>query len=180
MAIERANKPVSLAVALLMAVALGGCNENTHRGNDRSAEDVPADPAAEVADATAAVREADPAQVFPLPMGPDEFTKVVSKDGACSFSMTSSDFPVLVLVMGEDGEDGGKAVMKVNGRLFELKPEGSPSDEIVLQADGVRASVVPEDGGEGSREAALHFQVDGAEELGFWGYYNCGPEGSRS
>ncbi|MFD0986362.1 DUF6692 family protein [Methyloligella solikamskensis] len=174
------GKATSLVAALLVAGALGGCEENTYRGNDRSAEEVPESPPAELADAATAVKEADPAQVYPLPMGRDEFTKVVSSDEACSFRMTSSDFPVLVLTTGGEGEDGAKAVMKANGKLFELTPATSSKDKIALKADGVRASVTPAKGDDGLREATLHFQVDGAEELGFRGYFSCGKLGSTS
>lgn len=175
------GKATSLVAALLVAGALGGCEENTYRGNDRSAEEVPETPPADVADAGAAVKEADPGQVYPLPMGRDEFTKVVSSEDACSFRMTSSDFPVLVLTKGSGSEDGAKAVMKANGKLFELTPASSSNDEIALNADGVRASVTPEKGDDDElREATLHFQVEGAEELGFRGYYSCAPDDTNS
>jgi len=177
--------PSILALALLSATALAGCEENTYRGNDRAAEEAEPAPAADVADAGKAVREADPGQVFPLPMTRDEYTKVVSGDGTCSFRMTSSDFPVLVFTRSDDAAGVGKAVMKVNGKLFELSSAGSSSDKILFAADGVRASVAPEDGeaesGEvESGEAALHFEVDGGEELGYWGYFGCGTNETGS
>lgn len=178
MAMRRCLKVITLAGAMLAAMALGACEENTYPGNDRSAEDVPKEPVAELSDAPTAVREADPSHVYPLPMARDEFTKVVTAEHACSFRMTSSDFPVLVFVTRDDGHEGGKGVMKVNGKLFELslaEPAARrSSDEVVLEAEGVRAAVVPEEGDETSREAALRFKVDGAAERGYWGYLDCG------
>ncbi|ODA67415.1 hypothetical protein A7A08_01447 [Methyloligella halotolerans] len=181
MPLKTLAKATTLVAALLVAAALGGCEENTYRGNDRSAAEVPDTPPADVADAATAVKEADPAQVYPLPMGRDEFTKVVSSNEACSFRMTSSDFPVLVLTTGSEGEDGAKAVMKANGKLFELTPADSSEDGIALRADGVRASVTPDEGDDDKlREATLRFQVEGAEELGFRGYFGCGKPGSTT
>lgn len=180
MAKETFVKSTAVAAALLVCAALAGCEENTYRGNDRSAEEVPKEPAAEMTDAATAVREADPAQVFPLPIGPDEASKAVTGNEICTFRMTSSDFPVLIFARNEGADGEGKAVMKVNGKLFELTPAGTSPERIAFEADGVRAAVEPEDGDAATREAALHFKIDGAEELGFWGYYGCGTHETGS
>ncbi len=180
MPVQNRKRLISAGVAVLAVAALAGCEENTYRGNDRAAEKAPKEPAAEVVDAGKAIREADPGQVFPLPIGRDEASKVVSDAEICTFRMTSSDFPEVIIAKGVEGQGDAKAVMKVNGKLFELTPSGSQEDEIVLEADGVRASIEPEDGDEDPREAALHFKVEGAEELGYWGYYSCAPDDTNS
>ncbi|GFO81429.1 MAG: hypothetical protein A49_10560 [Methyloceanibacter sp.] len=76
--------------------------------------------------------------------------------------------------------------MKLNGKLVELQAGGRGGQDVVggatmMQAEGLRAIIKPDHesgevkgNGERRREGALLFKIEGADEVGFWGFYSCG------
>jgi hypothetical protein len=162
---------VSIAGLLLL---MSGCAENEFPGNDRAAEEVAPKPAADVAPAEDAVRQADLASTYPHTMSAKEYGKVVG-GRTCRFSYTSVGDPVLVMASAGDDSAPAPAVMKLNGKLFELKAK-SDGKGGVARAGGVMAAVTPDDDhatNGGPREAEFVFRIEGAEEVGYWGYYTC-------
>ena len=176
-----------------LVLLLGGCAENTAPGNDRAAEDAPPSAAADLVPASKAVREAEVSAVYPETMTEKEVRKTV-RGRICRFTYTGVGDPVLAVEVPKAGAQPGRGVMKLNGKLVELQGEsGEGQDmlagETVMQADGLRAAVAPDqesteaiDNAKQRREAALRFKVEGAEEVGFWGFYTCGEvvEGSAT
>lgn len=173
---------VSVMFALLV---MGGCAENTAPGNDRAAEYASPPAAADVASASEAVKQANLASVYPETMTTQEIGKVV-RGRSCQFTYTGVGDPVLVIEVDKSGADPGRGVMKLNGKLVELRAATGRGQDLlvgttIMEADGIRSIVRPnqervESEGKGTqrREASLRFEIDGVEEIGFWGFYTCG------
>ncbi|WP_052464168.1 MULTISPECIES: DUF6692 family protein [Methyloceanibacter] len=155
----------------VVVLALSGCAENEHPGNDRGADRAKDKPVADVVSAEEAVRLADVSSTYPQTMPEEEYAKVVSGP-TCRFSYTRVGDPVLVVETSGADTSQSPAVMKLHGKLFKLQAKRS-TGTTRANGEGIAAAVTPDGEGEELRNAELRFRIQGAGEIGYWGYYAC-------
>jgi hypothetical protein len=157
------------AIAIVILVFTpASCTSNTAPGNDREAQLDPAAPAAEIAQADAAIAGVETSLLHPEIMTDADLASIAAAPEQCLFRFTKVGLPVFVY--RETGEAG---TIKLNGKLVPLPSGGQgsfASGPVRVQLRVIEADAEPED----QRLAELVLMLTGArDELGYRGFAEC-------
>lgn len=153
-------------VAVGIAIALSGCNQNTAIGNDREAQLDPAPTPVPIEPASQALRNVATAIVKPETMSNADIQAIGGTAGRCVYRLTEVGFPTFVY------EPEGEAFIKLNGKVIPLSADGPDrytSGELL-----VATRMVDEEGNAGLQAQEIIVVPPGAkDEIGYRGYVRC-------
>lgn len=135
--------------------------------------------------AAEAIRTANIATIDLAELDEAEVERVLGRTAYCSFSYGGDGAPVLAATIPAAGEDRGRGVVKIHGRLVEMQalyhsPQQPSTSGLSLVAEGMQVTVEPP-GGEGAGTAGgsrryetnAHLQLDAGLKVGYRGSYAC-------
>lgn len=170
-----------LLAGLLMLAACGDPAPGEGIGKRNSAETMP-----EIVPAAEAIRTAAIPTIDLHTMDEAEYEKVLSEGQRCRFLYTSGGGPVLAA--SATGGEAATGVVKIHGKLIELKAERVTSFDALLNgatfvADGLRVQVIPDadenfelHDGRTQREADAILELEQGLKVGYRGWYACEQE----
>jgi len=138
------------------------------------------EPMPEIVSPDRAIHTAAIPSIDPEAMQAAEIERVLPAGPRCGFSYTATSMPVLSGAVSPRG--GSAGVVKIHGRLVELRSEASSLESLTgpteFSADGIRMDVRPL--GETVRirngepwEAEMHFRIEEGLTVGYRGWYGC-------